>query len=90
MPECYTAAAPGVWPGSSVSACSGTVLPLSFTEEIRTPERVSVAENANVKGLKCAVRARVRWAALVSLPASRRLPVVLLLDLCSVLGAGRK
>ena len=34
-----------------MSACSGTVLPLSFTEEIRTLEGVSVAENANVKGL---------------------------------------
>ena len=28
-----------------------TVFPLSFTEEIRTLEGVSVAENANVKGL---------------------------------------
>ena len=90
MPECYTAAAPDVWPVSFMSTCCRTVLPLSFTEEIRTLEGVSVAENANVKGLKCAVRARVRWAALVSLPASRRLPVVLLFDLCSVSGAGRK
>ena len=34
-----------------MSACSGTVLPLSFTEEIQTLEGVSAAENANVKGL---------------------------------------
>ena len=33
-----------------MSGCCGTV-PLSFTEEIRTLEGVSVAENANVKGL---------------------------------------
>ena len=52
MPECYTVAAPDVWPGSFMSACSGTVLPLSFTEEIQTPEGVSVAENENVKGLR--------------------------------------
>ena len=50
MPECYTAAAPDVWPGSFMSACSGTALPLSFSEVIRTTEGVSVAENVNVKG----------------------------------------
>ena len=49
MPECYTAA-PDVWPGSFMSACSGTVLPLSFPEEIQTLERISIAENANAKG----------------------------------------
>ena len=52
MPECYTSAAPDVWPGSFMSACSGTVLPLSFTEEVRTLEGVSVAQNANTKRLK--------------------------------------
>ena len=51
MPECYTAAAPDVGPGSFMSACYGTVLPLPFTEEIRTLHGVSVAENANTKGL---------------------------------------
>ena len=51
MPECYTAAALDVWPGSFMSACSGTVLPLSFTEEIQTLEGVSVAENADAKEL---------------------------------------
>ena len=35
-----------------MTACSGTVLPLSFTEEIQTLEGVSVAKNANVKGLQ--------------------------------------
>ena len=49
MPECYKAAAPDVWSGSFISACSGTCLPLSFTEEIETLEGVSLAEN--VKGL---------------------------------------
>ena len=34
-----------------MSACTGTVLPLSFTEEIQTLEGVSVAENVNVKRL---------------------------------------
>ena len=34
-----------------MSACSGTVLPLSFTEKIRTLEGVSAVENANVKRL---------------------------------------
>ena len=52
MPKCYSAAAPDVWPGLFMSACCGTVLPLSFTEEIQTLEAVSVAENVNVKGLK--------------------------------------
>ena len=52
MPECYTAAAPAVWPGSFMSACCGTVLPLSFTEEIQTLEGVSIAENVNAKVLK--------------------------------------
>ena len=51
MPECYTAAAPDVWPGSFVSACFGTVHPLSFTEGIQTLEGVSIAEDANAKGL---------------------------------------
>ena len=52
MSECYTAAALDVWRGSFMSACSGTVLPLSFTEEIQTLEGVSAAENANyAKGL---------------------------------------
>ena len=35
-----------------MSACSETVLPLSFTEEIRILAGVSVAENVNVKGLE--------------------------------------
>ena len=52
MPVCYIAAALDVWPGSFMSACSGTVLPLSFTEEIQTLEGVSIAENVNVKGLR--------------------------------------
>ena len=34
-----------------MSACSGTVLPLSFTEKIRTLEGFSEAENSNAKGL---------------------------------------
>ena len=34
-----------------MSACSGTVLPLSFTEEIQTLEGVFVTENGNAKGL---------------------------------------
>ena len=51
MPECYTAAALDVWPGSFMSAYSGTVVLLSFTEEIRTLEGDSVAENANAKDI---------------------------------------
>ena len=50
MPELYAAAAPDVWPGSWVHAQELT-LPLSFTEQIRTLQGVSIAENANVKGL---------------------------------------
>ena len=51
MPQCYTAAAPDVWPGSfMMSACTGTVLPLSFTEGIPTLEGVSEAENVSAKG----------------------------------------
>ena len=38
-----------------MSACSGTVLPLSFTEEIQTLEGICVAENADAKGLKSTV-----------------------------------
>ena len=52
MPECHTAAALDVWPGSFMCACSGTVLPLLFTEEIRTLDGVSVAENVNARGIK--------------------------------------
>ena len=52
MPECYITAAPDVSADSSLSACSGIVLPLSFIEEIRTLEGVAVAENVNEIGLK--------------------------------------
>ena len=52
IPECYIAVAPDVWRGSFMCACSGTVLPLSLTEEIQTQEGVSVVENVNAKGLK--------------------------------------
>ena len=58
MPECYTAAAPDLWPGSVMSACPGTVLPLSFTEDIQTPEGVSFAENAIVKWIMFQQRAK--------------------------------
>ena len=79
MLECYTVAAPGVWPGSFMSACSGAVLPLSFTRAIRSLEGLSVA--ANAKGLSrvsaCVVSLRCVGVCQGMVVATKALSVVM-------------
>ena len=46
---------------ASIPGCYTAVLPLSFTEEIRTLEGVSIAENVNAKGLTALQQPECSW-----------------------------